>query len=51
MEQENCEIIQMPNSDYISDEDLYLMVLGVIRLIKKHATPEQIERLINRLWP
>ena len=44
-----CEIITMPAPTVLSDEDLHNLVVGLIRMVKRFATVEQIERLILKI--
>ena len=44
----DCEIIEMPPQSYLSDADIDALIQGVIKLIKKYASAEQIERLLAR---
>ena len=40
-----CEVITMPMEERLSDADLQALLMGVIKLVKKYASTEQIERL------
>jgi hypothetical protein len=49
MNMKECKIIPMPISTALSDDDLVNLVAGVFRLVLKHASAEQIERIVVRL--
>ena len=44
-----CKIIPFPQPNTLSDEDLFNLLMGVMRMIERHATPEQVGRLLARL--
>ena len=53
---EQCEIITIPestmadaNHNLLSDDDLFNLVMGVVNLVKRNATPKQIHKLLDKL--
>lgn len=48
---EQCKIIPFKETDTntLSDDDIFHLLMGVIKMVQKYATTEQIVRLLEKL--